>query len=52
VLDVSDTGVTDAGLDNLCGLTRLETLRLSGTQVTEAGITNLRNALPNCEIIP
>ena len=37
-------------IDILTGLTGLETLNLSETQVTDAGISELQKALPNCRI--
>ena len=42
--------VTDAGLDHLKGLTKLETLVLNDTQVSDAGVENLEKAWPNCTI--
>jgi hypothetical protein len=42
---------TDAGLANLKGLTKLQSLNLWGTQVTDAGVKKLRRALPNCKIL-
>lgn len=44
------TQVTDAGLDNLSGLTQLRELDLNFTKVTDAGVKKLRQALPKCEI--
>jgi len=44
------TKVTDAGLVRLNGLTDLKDLRLDGTAVTDAGIAELKQALPNCKI--
>ena len=38
------------GLVHLKGLTRLEMLTLGGTKITDAGVTDLQKALPNCEI--
>ena len=38
------------GLVHLKGLTRLETLTLGGTKITEAGVAELQKALPNCKI--
>ena len=35
---------------HLKGLTRLETLTLGGTKITEAGVAELQKALPNCTI--
>ena len=41
---------TDAGLVHLKGLTGLQTLALRGTKITDAGVVDLRKALPACEI--
>ena len=44
-------GVTDAGLVHLKGLTNLTNLILPyHTQVTDAGVAELKKALPNCDI--
>ena len=43
--------VTDAGLVHLKGMTNLTYLRLNKTQVTDAGVAELQQALPNCAII-
>ncbi|MCU0959900.1 MAG: hypothetical protein MUF48_07320 [Pirellulaceae bacterium] len=40
---VLNTNITDAGLDMLAGLTRLEQLDLSQTRITDVGIANLTN---------
>jgi len=48
--EVYDRHVTDEGLQHLTGLRTLEWLELSGTQLTEQGIEELRKALPNCRI--
>ena len=46
------TQVTDAGLECLKGLTRLEKdFSLYADQVTDEGVTRLRRALPNCQMI-
>ena len=42
--------ITDAGLMYLESLKNLESLDLAGTQVTEAGVMRLQQALPNCNI--
>ena len=42
--------LTDAGLEHLHKLRRLEEVTLLGTQVTPAGIKRLQDALPECEI--
>jgi hypothetical protein len=43
--------LTDACLEYLADLHQLEVLELMGTQVTDAGITKLRQALPNLKVI-
>ena len=50
-LSLAGTPVTNAGLQFLSALTRLEHLNLSHTQVTEAGVNDLRERLPNCQIV-
>ena len=40
----------DAGLVHLKGMTRLEGLNLYGTQVSDAGIAELKQALPGGQI--
>ncbi|MEK6238140.1 MAG: hypothetical protein N2C14_25790 [Planctomycetales bacterium] len=50
-LYLHDTQVTDAGLIHLCELKQLRELVLQGTQVTGEGVTDLKKALPKCEII-
>ena len=49
-LDLSRTQVTDAGLEHLKGLTKLQSLDLRGTQATDEGAKKLQQALPNCKI--
>ena len=46
----ADSEVTDAGLAHLTGLTALEILFLDNTQVTDVGVAELQQALPNCRI--
>ena len=46
----ASTQITDAGLGHLTGRTNLQELRLSGTQVTDAGVAELKQALPKCKI--
>jgi Leucine-rich repeat (LRR) protein len=51
VLCLADNiNVTDAGLVNLKDLASLRSLDLSGTKVTDAGVKQLRIAMPNCQI--
>jgi hypothetical protein len=47
-LDLSNIPVTDADLVRLARLTKLQELDLSGTQVTESGVTKLIEVLPDC----
>jgi hypothetical protein len=42
--------LTDAGLPKLKGLTSLKRLEFGNTKVTEAGVAELKKALPACEI--
>ena len=42
--------MTDAGLEHLKGLTKLETLNLEQTKVTDAGVKRVQQALPKCAI--
>ena len=42
--------ITDAGLVHLKGMTNLQSLDLGGTKITDAGVADLKKALPNCEI--
>lgn len=42
--------ISDADLERLKGLTRLKSLNLRGTEVTDAGVAELQKALPNCRI--
>jgi hypothetical protein len=44
------TTIGDAGLRQLHGLSALSDLDIEGTQVTQAGIDDLRAALPQCRI--
>ncbi len=48
--DLAGTQVADAGLVHLKGLTKLKRLSLQGSQVTRAGVAELKKALPKCSI--
>lgn len=41
-VDLRKTKVTDAGLEHLTGLTKLQLLKLGSTKVTDAGLEHLR----------
>ena len=49
-LELGNTKVTDAGLDELKGLPNLQSVSLRTTQVTDVGISNFQEAMPNCVI--
>lgn len=49
-LDVRFTAIGDKALQGLYG-TSLETLWLAGTNVTEQGISQFQESMPNCEVI-
>ena len=49
-VELNRTQVTDAGLEHLKGLTSLQTLKLGGSQVTDADVNELKKALPKCDI--
>ena len=52
VLDMrKGRGITDAGLAQLRGLTNLHHLNLTCSRVTDEGVKNLQEALPDCEIV-
>ena len=44
-------GITDAELAQLSQLMTLERLHLNDVKITDAGVAELKRALPNCEII-
>ncbi|MCS6850257.1 MAG: hypothetical protein NZ700_03690 [Gemmataceae bacterium] len=49
-LYLSSWRLTDAGLKELAGLKGLQSLDLSETPVTDAGVAELQKALPGCQI--
>ncbi|MEO2018583.1 MAG: hypothetical protein ABGZ53_29885 [Fuerstiella sp.] len=42
--------VMDAGVVHLKGMTHLEVLAIINTQITDAGLAELKAALPNCDV--
>jgi hypothetical protein len=50
MLELSDTGIDDAGLEHLGGLTQLEVLDLGGTEISGAGLQHLKG-LPRLECV-
>lgn len=50
-LNLRDTAISDAGVDHLTVL-RLAHIDVTGTRITEAGITRLRNAFPYSVVLP
>jgi len=50
LLQARDSAVTDAGLLHLAKLTKLHELNLRGTGVTERGVKQIQQALPDCKI--
>ena len=51
VLSLSNTQVSDAGLEHLQDLTGLKVLHLNNTRVTSEGVEKLKTTLPNCSVI-
>ena len=49
-LALSRTKITDAGLKEVAKLQQLKILWLQDPQITDAGVTELKKALPKCEI--
>ena len=43
--------ITDTGLVHIKGLTHLQGLTLVDSQISDAGITELKQALPNCTVL-
>ncbi|MBI3465845.1 MAG: hypothetical protein HY000_22740 [Planctomycetes bacterium] len=50
-LSLAGSGLSDAGIKHLAGLTNLESLDLRRTKASAAGIAELQHALPNCQIV-
>jgi Leucine-rich repeat (LRR) protein len=51
VLDLSDTNVTDALLDQLAGMKQLKTLFVAGAKVTQERVERFRKARPDCRVV-
>ena len=49
-LNLDGTRISDAGLAHLKELTKLSSLDINGSQVTEAGVRDLQQALPSLKI--
>ena len=49
-LSLSDTGISDSGLQYLTKLNRMWHLDVDGTNVTDNGIERLKTALPDCDV--
>ena len=50
-LDVSDSLITDAGLEHLKPLTTLKKLAITNTQLTKAGMSEFRKTHPDCIVV-
>ena len=50
MVNLGGTNITDAGLRHLQGLINLKRLHLLDTQVTDAGVAELQQALPKGKI--
>jgi hypothetical protein len=50
-LNLSNTQVTGIGLEHLRGLTNLQNLVLTETNVTKVSVERLKKALPACRIV-
>lgn len=48
--DATRLAPTDAGLDRMTGMKELQSLRLTGTRVTAAGVRRFRDASPACKV--
>jgi len=49
-LSLAGSGLTDAGIKHLAGLSCLEALDLRKTKASAAGVALLQKALPKCKI--
>lgn len=51
-LSLRDTPITDAGVEHLTSLKKLRALSIGNSQITQAGVAKLQQALPNCTVTP
>jgi hypothetical protein len=51
VLDLGDTAVTDALLDQLEGMKQLKTLFVGGPKITPERVERFRKARPDCRVV-
>jgi hypothetical protein len=51
VLDLTDTEIDDSSIPAISALTNLKEFSLHGTRVSDAGVEQLRRALPGCRIV-
>jgi hypothetical protein len=50
-LSLGGTQITDAGLEHIQRLKNLERLEIGRTQVSDVGVNQLKQSLPNCEVM-
>lgn len=50
-LNLSGTEVTDGSIEHLITLKDLRNLAITGTRITAEGVAELREALPDCNIV-
>jgi hypothetical protein len=50
-LDLSDTNVTDALLDQLAGMKQLKTLFVAGAKVSQERVERFRKSRPDCRVV-
>jgi hypothetical protein len=51
LLDLGETGVTDAALEALKGHKTLKTLIVTNTRVTGPGVRDFEAATPGCKVV-
>ena len=50
-LSLAGSSLSDVGIQHLAGLTNLESLDLRRTKASAAGIAELQQALPKCQVV-